>query len=135
MLLERLILKKNKEINELKNSLYLRGEEDRDNILDNLKNAVDDLTIILEEEKKLAYKGRVREFTLSELSKYDGKDGRLAYIAVNGTVYDVTGIMGFEDGNHFGVKSGTDSTEAFNNCHKGDNNVLKNLRIVGVLKQ
>lgn len=135
MLLERLIMKKNKEINELKNSLFFRGERDKDDIVDNIKNAIEDLTIILEEENKLSNKERGRELTLSELAKYDGKEGRLAYIAVNGTVYDVTGIMGFEEGNHFGVKPGTDATGAFNNCHKGNTNVLKNLRVIGVLKQ
>lgn len=28
--------------------------------------------------------------TLTELAGYDGQDGRRAYIAVNGTIYDVT---------------------------------------------
>ncbi|NIQ11994.1 MAG: hypothetical protein GWO23_21170 [Gammaproteobacteria bacterium] len=38
--------------------------------------------------------------TAEELAKHDGKDGRKAYIAVNGTVYDVTDSPRWEDGLH-----------------------------------
>ena len=31
-------------------------------------------------------------FTLDELKNYDGKEGRKAYIAVDGVVYDVTNV-------------------------------------------
>ena len=31
-----------------------------------------------------------RTFTIEELAKFDGKNGRPAYVAVNGMVYDVT---------------------------------------------
>ncbi len=38
--------------------------------------------------------------TAAELAKHDGKDGRRAYIAVNGTVYDVTDSPRWENGLH-----------------------------------
>ena len=37
---------------------------------------------------------------LTELSSYDGRDGRRAYIAVNGTIYDVTESSRWKDGQH-----------------------------------
>jgi predicted heme/steroid binding protein len=38
--------------------------------------------------------------TLAELAGYDGRDGRKAYIAVNGTIYDVTESPRWENGLH-----------------------------------
>jgi predicted heme/steroid binding protein len=38
--------------------------------------------------------------TLAELAEHDGRDGRRAYIAVNGTVYDVTDSPHWENGLH-----------------------------------
>ena len=50
------------------------------------------------------------KFTLQELSKYDGKDGNPAYVAVNGTVYDVTNNAAWAAATHFGLKAGKDLT-------------------------
>jgi len=38
--------------------------------------------------------------TLTELADHDGQDGRRAYIAVNGTVYDVTESPRWKNGLH-----------------------------------
>ncbi|PLX90357.1 MAG: cytochrome B5 [Desulfuromonas sp.] len=38
--------------------------------------------------------------TLEELAKHDGRDGRKAFIAVNGTVYDVTDSPRWQNGLH-----------------------------------
>ncbi len=38
--------------------------------------------------------------TLAELAEHDGRDGRRAYIAVSGTVYDVTDSPHWENGLH-----------------------------------
>ncbi|MCM2264536.1 MAG: hypothetical protein NDI73_05020 [Desulfuromonadales bacterium] len=50
--------------------------------------------------------------TSSELARYDGRDGRPAYIAVNGTIYDVTSSPLWVGGNHQGShQAGCDLTE------------------------
>lgn len=51
--------------------------------------------------------------TLQELAQYDGKDGRKAYVAVNGTIYDLTESERWQNGNHEGAhQAGVDLTEA-----------------------
>jgi predicted heme/steroid binding protein len=42
------------------------------------------------------------ELTLEELAFFDGQDGRKAYIAVDGFIYDVTNDPNWRDGNHQG---------------------------------
>ncbi len=41
-----------------------------------------------------------REFTLEELHNFDGKEGRPAYIALKGNIYDVTDSRLWKDGSH-----------------------------------
>ena len=51
--------------------------------------------------------------TLQELTQFDGKDGRKAYVAVNGTIYDLTASERWQNGHHEGVhQAGADLTEA-----------------------
>lgn len=52
----------------------------------------------------------VKTFTAEELAKFDGKEGRLAYVAVEGVVYDVTKAKGWKNGEHKGFKAGRDIT-------------------------
>ena len=74
------------------------------------------------------------EFTIEELSKYDGRDGRPAYVAVNGIVYDVSNEATWGGASHFGLIAGKDLTSAFNGCH-GRIEVLSKLPKVGVIKR
>ncbi|OFW59271.1 MAG: cytochrome B5 [Actinobacteria bacterium RBG_16_64_13] len=50
-------------------------------------------------------------FTRESLSQFDGKDGRKAYVAYQGNVYDVTDSVLWEYGDHQGEHSaGADLT-------------------------
>jgi len=74
----------------------------------------------------------VKIFTLSELAQYDGSNGSTAYIAVNGTVYDVTNV--FVDGVHQGLHlGGTDATSAFASSPHSMS-LLDTLPVVGTLE-
>ncbi len=74
-----------------------------------------------------------RKFTHEELAKYDGKEGRPAYVAYKGNVYDVTEAYLWIDGNHMGEHdSGKDLTEEMAASPHGDR-VLESMKLVGIL--
>lgn len=73
-----------------------------------------------------------RDLTLQELAKFNGKDGNPAYVAVNGTVYDVTNNAAWTDASHFGLTAGKDLTSEFVSCHAGQT-ILNKLKVVGKL--
>lgn len=62
---------------------------------------------------------RQKAFTIEELSTYDGAEGRPAYVAVNGNVYDVSKEATWGAGTHFGLYAGKDLTPQFMGCHQG----------------
>lgn len=71
-------------------------------------------------------------FTLEELSRYNGENGAPAYVAVNGTVYDVTNNDAWRGATHYDLKAGKDFSAEFN-FHHGDSARLNQLPIVGRL--
>ncbi|MGM0435972.1 MAG: cytochrome b5 domain-containing protein [Bacillota bacterium] len=76
----------------------------------------------------------LQEFTLSELSEFDGEDGADAYIAVDGDVYDVTDSSQWIEGMHQGqVEAGQDLTEALDNNTAHGREMLENVPKIGVL--
>ena len=75
----------------------------------------------------------LRYYRLEDICKFDGKDGTLAYVVINGTVYDVTSMRHWINGNHYGLSAGRDLTEYFETCHKDEKDILKKLRIVGTI--
>ncbi|NIQ93977.1 MAG: cytochrome B5, partial [Desulfuromonadales bacterium] len=50
--------------------------------------------------------------TREELARNDGREGRKAFVAVNGTIYDFTGSKLWQDGAHEALhQAGRDLTE------------------------
>ena len=89
------------------------------------------------ESNKKKYKSNrseLKQYKLEDISKFDGRDGTLAYVVVDGIVYDVTSINQWRDGNHYGLVAGKDLTEYFNSCHNGKVEMLKRVApIVGYI--
>lgn len=73
-----------------------------------------------------------KEFTLEELSLYDGRLGKPAYVAIEGIVYDLSKKEAWTGGSHFGLTAGKDLTAQFNSCH-GMAKIIKNLPQVGTI--
>ena len=71
-------------------------------------------------------------FTLDELKNYDGKEGRKAYIAVDGVVYDVTNVAAWQGGTHHGNNAGNDVSDRIVKAPHGKS-TLEKLEIVGKL--
>jgi len=77
--------------------------------------------------------GAEKKFTLDELKQYDGKEGKPAYIAYQGKVYDVTDSPLWTYGDHQGLhEAGKDLTAELSEAPHGEE-TLANMKIVGVL--
>lgn len=72
--------------------------------------------------------------TADELAQHDGLEGRSAYAAVDGIVYDVTESPLWADGAHFGLQAGSDVSEALSQSPHGAG-VLDKLPIIGRLSE
>ncbi len=73
------------------------------------------------------------QLTIEELAQYDGKNGRAAYVAVDGIVYDVTNNRAWAAATHFGLTAGRDYTAEFASCHAGQQSLLATVPVVGRL--
>ncbi|MGM0379503.1 MAG: cytochrome b5 domain-containing protein [Bacillota bacterium] len=73
------------------------------------------------------------ELTSEELSKYDGKDGSKAYVAVDGIIYDVTSLNAWQNGMHNGVTAGKDLTDEIKNDSPHGTSKLSKAKKVGKL--
>jgi len=77
--------------------------------------------------------GELRKFTLKELKQYDGRDGRPAYMAYKGKVYDVTESFLWIGGDHQGQhEAGKDMTNEMKYAPHGEE-MLERVKLVGVL--
>lgn len=84
-----------------------------------------------EEAEKVA---ELKKFTLDELAKFDGKEGRPAYIAYKGKVYDASENSLWDGGDHMGVhEAGKDLTADMEDAPHEEDNVL-GLPVVGELE-
>ena len=73
-------------------------------------------------------------FDEAKLKKFDGKEGRRAYVAVKGKVYDVTDSDMWQDGEHSGMhEAGLDLTDEIDNGPHGDE-IMESWQVVGTIK-
>jgi predicted heme/steroid binding protein len=73
-------------------------------------------------------------FSREDLARCDGKDGRPAYTAYLGKVYDLTGIREGEHGDHYGHPFGVDLTDAMDDAPHADT-LLFEWPVAGVLRE
>jgi len=74
-----------------------------------------------------------KKFTLEELKQYDGRNGRPAYIAYKGKVYDVSESILWIGGDHQGQhEAGKDITDEMKFAPHGEE-TLERVKLIGVL--
>ena len=77
----------------------------------------------------------MKQFSEEELSLYDGRDGRPAYIAYEGKVYDVTTSFLWKGGRHQVLHyAGRDLTKELENAPHGSD-LLERVPVVGILRE
>lgn len=75
----------------------------------------------------------MKKFTLEELKQYDGREGRPAYIAYKGKVYDVTDSYLWIEGDHQGQHvAGKDLSEEIPFAPHGEE-TLERVKQIGIL--
>ena len=76
---------------------------------------------------------KIKEFTLQELEKYNGKNIKTSYVAYQGIVYDVSNSDLWKNGDHKGHHAGKDLTEEMSKAAHGPG-ALTSFPVVGILK-
>lgn len=72
--------------------------------------------------------------TTEELSEFNGMDGKPAYIAVDGVIYDVTNVAPWKGATHNGFSAGKDLTVEIKTVSPHGVSKLKDVPIVGKLE-
>ncbi|MCH5464638.1 cytochrome b5 domain-containing protein [Levilactobacillus tujiorum] len=70
-------------------------------------------------------------FSKSELVKFDGQQGQPAYVAIDGVVYDVSGVEAWAGGKHHGNLAGQELTSVIDGQSPHGRKVLTKLPVVG----
>lgn len=128
------------EINDTIDLLYITSNSCHKNkLLNRLRKNISNISMLTQglqssEIVQNSQPNAVRVFTLTELSRYNGKNGNPAYIAVSGIVYDVTNNAAWAGATHFGLTAGKDLTQEFASCHAGQP-VLSKLKVVGKMAE
>ncbi|KAF0207464.1 MAG: cytochrome [Actinobacteria bacterium] len=66
----------------------------------------------------------MKEFTLEELKKFDGREGRPTYVAYKGMVYDLTESSMWDQGDHEGMHAAGGDLTADHDDAPHDEHVL-----------
>jgi predicted heme/steroid binding protein len=75
---------------------------------------------------------QTKHFTLTELSQFNGKNGKAAYVGYKGKVYDVSDSDLWLEGDHTGHEAGQDLTAQMEIAPHGDE-VMQKMKTVGTL--
>jgi len=75
-----------------------------------------------------------KKFTINELSTFNGKDGKPAYVGYKGKVYDVTDSGQWIGGDHLGHAAGQDLTMEMEIAPHSED-VMESLKLMGVLAE
>lgn len=79
----------------------------------------------LRNKKAVHVQAQAEEMTMEALQQFDGKDGRAAYFAYRGEVFDATNSPLWKNGSHMGRhQAGSDLTEVLGQAPHGENLVL-----------
>lgn len=98
MSIEKILSKKLNQLNLLKGQLVTRSDKAKEEIIEEIKDTVEDLELILEDFNyidnsrdinKTATRGE-KEYTLEELEEYTDADGKAKYEVIDDVVYDVS---------------------------------------------
>lgn len=77
-------------------------------------------------------------FTVDRLAQFDGVDGRPAYIAVDGVIYDVSGSSKWPEGRHsgcnLGAMAGRDLSDELESAPSSMRALVESLPVVGTLE-
>ncbi len=71
-----------------------------------------------------------KTFTAAQLAEFNGKNGKPAYVAYKGVVYDVTESYQWLDGDHLGHEAGKDLTEPMDIAPHSDE-VMERMKKIG----
>lgn len=100
---------------------------------DSIVNELENQMIQVNQTETTPPENELKKFTLEELATYNGLDGKPAYVAVNGTVYDMSKLGGWAGGTHFGQFAGKDLSKTFMECHLGVMSILDKVPKAGIL--
>jgi predicted heme/steroid binding protein len=84
--------------------------------------------------KKVTVLVELKKFTAKELEEFNGKNGKPAYAAYKGKVYDISQSAFWIGGEHMGMhNAGKDITEELEAAPHGEE-VLERVKLIGTLE-
>lgn len=155
---EKILNKKLDRLNKLKSLLISRTDRTKDEIVEEIKDTLEDLELILEDYEYINTKNyyEVEDnltrflpedsnynneeyevgigFTLDEIEKYDGTCGNREYIAVNNKVYDVTDNPEWNEKGLFCISKGRNKVNNYTAINEECLKELNKLPLVGHIK-